>query len=56
MIKKIKKDEIKNIIKDVKDDKIHGLNVTVPFKKSCFTLFRPINSKGYYDSICKYNF
>ena len=30
--KKIKKDEIKNIIKDVKDDKIHGLNVTVPFK------------------------
>ena len=30
--KKINKDEIKNIIKDVKDEKIHGLNVTVPFK------------------------
>jgi len=30
--KKIKEEEIKNIIKDVKDDKIHGLNVTVPFK------------------------
>ena len=30
--KKIKKEEIQNIIKDVKDDKIHGLNVTVPFK------------------------
>ena len=30
--KKIKSEEIKNIIKDVKDEKIHGLNVTVPFK------------------------
>ena len=30
--KKIKSEEIKNIIKDVKDNKIDGLNVTVPFK------------------------
>jgi len=30
--KKIKEEEIKNLIKDVKNDKIYGLNVTVPFK------------------------
>ena len=31
--KKLELDEIKNIILDVKDNKIEGINVTVPFKK-----------------------
>ena len=33
MKKKINDDEIKKIICDVKDEKISGINVTVPFKK-----------------------
>ena len=32
--KKLEEDEIKNIISEVKDEKINGLNVTVPFKKA----------------------
>ena len=31
---KIKEDEIKNIINEVKKEKINGINVTVPFKKA----------------------
>ena len=32
--KQLKENEIKEIISDVKNEKIHGINVTVPFKKS----------------------
>ena len=32
--KKINEDNIKDIITRVRDEKIHGINVTVPFKKS----------------------
>ena len=32
--KLVNNNEIENLIKEVRDDKIHGLNVTVPFKKS----------------------
>jgi len=31
--KLLKKDDLKNIIKEVKEEKIQGINVTVPFKK-----------------------
>ena len=31
--KKLSQDELQNIISDVKDEKINGINVTVPFKK-----------------------
>ena len=31
--KKIHSEEIKNIISELKDNLIHGINVTVPFKK-----------------------
>ena len=32
--KKLSQDELQNIISDVKEEKINGINVTVPFKKS----------------------
>ena len=32
--KKVNENELKNIISDVKDEKINGINVTVPFKKT----------------------
>ena len=32
--KKVNENELKNIISDVKDEKINGINVTVPFKKA----------------------
>ena len=32
--KKIEKNEIKNIISKVKEEKLSGINVTVPYKKS----------------------
>ena len=32
--KKINSKEIKNIISEIKDNRIHGINVTVPFKKT----------------------
>ena len=31
--KKLSQDELQNVISDVKDEKINGINVTVPFKK-----------------------
>ena len=33
--KQLDKSDIKEIINDIKKDKLHGINVTVPFKKSC---------------------
>jgi len=44
--KKIKKEEIRNIIKDIKDDKIHGLNVTVPFKNSVLPFLDQLTPKA----------
>ena len=41
--KKINQNEIKNLICDVKDKKISGINVTVPFKKEVIPFF--ISSK-----------
>ena len=32
--KELKETDIKGIISEVKNDKIHGINVTVPFKKA----------------------
>ena len=32
--KKLDEKDLKNIISEVKEKKIHGINVTVPFKKS----------------------
>ena len=32
--KKLNENELKNIISEVKDEKINGINVTVPFKKA----------------------
>ena len=32
--KKINEDELKNVISEVKEEKINGINVTVPFKKT----------------------
>ena len=32
--KKLNNDEIENVILDIRKEKIHGINVTVPFKKS----------------------
>tara|TARA_B100001989_G_C24254437_1_gene323732 strand:+ start:32 stop:253 length:222 start_codon:yes stop_codon:yes gene_type:complete len=38
--KKLKEDNIKNFIQDIKLGKITGLNVTVPFKKNSNFIFR----------------
>ena len=37
MKKKINQNEIKDLIRDVKDKKISGINVTVPFKQEVIT-------------------
>ena len=34
--KLLEQDEIRQLILDVKKEKIHGINVTVPFKKKLF--------------------
>ena len=36
--KLLKKEDLKNIIKDVREEKIQGINVTVPFKKEVISL------------------
>ena len=38
--KLLEKDEIQQLILDVREEKIHGLNVTVPFKKTSYSIFR----------------
>ena len=44
--KKLDEKELKNIIKDVKDDKIHGLNVTVPFKNQVLPFLDQLTPKA----------
>jgi len=38
--KKINDDDIKNLILEIRTKKLHGINVTVPFKKKNNSLFR----------------
>ena len=37
---KLEEHEIKNFIQDIKEQKIAGCNVTVPFKKKSYSFFR----------------
>ena len=41
--KKLNESEIKDLILEIRQKKIHGINVTVPFKKKNYTLFRLFN-------------
>ena len=38
--KKLNSDDIKNLVKKIKNKEIAGANVTVPFKKKSHSLFR----------------
>ena len=42
--KKINEEDIKNVILDLKQEKIHGLNVTVPFKNSTIPFLDDVTS------------
>jgi len=44
--KKLEENEIKEIIKNIKDDKIHGLNVTVPFKNCILPFLDQLTPKA----------
>ncbi len=46
--RKINEDEIKNIIFDIKNNKIHGINVTVPFKKAVIPFLDKLSSDAQY--------
>ena len=37
---KLNENELENFIEQVKEKKINGINVTVPFQKSCNSFFR----------------
>ena len=41
--KKIKENEIKNLISEIKNEKIEGINVTVPFKKKILPFSKTVN-------------
>ena len=38
-MKKLNEDDLKKIILEVKNEKIHGINVTLPFKKKVIPFF-----------------
>ena len=44
--KKLSQDELQNIISDVKEEKINGINVTVPFKKSVIPFLDELSSES----------
>ena len=44
--KELKLDELENIISDLKNDKISGLNVTVPFKKNIISFIDELSSEA----------
>ena len=44
--KQIQENDIQGIIKEVKNEKIHGINVTVPFKKSVLTFLDQLTPKA----------
>ena len=44
--KKLSKDELQNIISDVKEEKLNGINVTVPFKKSVIPFLDELSSES----------
>ena len=43
---KLNKDEIEGLISKVKEKKLNGINVTVPFKKNSYSLFRSIKFRS----------
>ena len=57
--KQLNKNDIKNIISDVRNDKIDGINVTVPFKKSVIPFIDELsleaNKAQSVNTICKKN-
>ena len=53
--KKIDENNIKTIIFDLKEKKINGINVTVPFKKNSNSLFRQIEPRSGANTVSKYN-
>ena len=44
--KKIKENEIKNLISEIKNEKIEGINVTVPFKKKILPFLDQLSTKA----------
>ena len=38
--RKVEEKNLKNIINEIRDENLAGVNVTVPFKKSNYTIFR----------------
>ena len=51
---KLEEKDLKNIISKVKEKKIHGINVTVPFKKSIIPFLDRLSIESSKNSICKH--
>ena len=44
--KKINENDIKGIIDEIKNDRVHGVNVTIPFKKSVIPFLDELTPKA----------
>ena len=44
--RKVEEKELKNIVKEIRDDKIVGVNVTVPFKKLIIPFLDKLDRKS----------
>ena len=47
-------DDLKELCSNIKNGQIHGLNITVPFKKKNYPSFRCTKWSCIKDSICEY--
>jgi shikimate dehydrogenase len=52
--KKINEDQLEQIISQVKDNKIKGINVTVPFKKTIIPYLDELSTEAQGHTISKY--
>ena len=52
---KLEESDLKNLIFQIKEKKIHGINVTVPFKKSVIPFLDELTLEAKKNPICKHN-